>query len=227
MLMALVVTLLVEGFNQETPDRMIRYLTERTMYFGLNFLVVLTSLSLTELVKHRRALAWTLSFVWVGLGFANFMVCHNRTQPLVGGDLLITWEIFAMITTYFTWPQIILMFLGVLALIFGVIWMFSRTAKVRRVNYACAVSVVALMLSFTVLLSLLGLHFGLIPKTFGDRVNAYRDYGFATCFTFTFGTQGISKPDEYSPETVEEIMEEIEVPDCTEEMIPEVDADEV
>ena len=216
MLMAFVVTLLVEGFNQETPARMIRYLTERTMYFGLNFLVVLSSLSITELVKHRRALSWTLSFIWVGLGFANYMVCHNRTQPLVSGDLLITWEIFAMITTYFTWPQIILMFAGVLALIFGVIWMFSRTAKVRRVNYARSAAVVALMLSLTVLVSLLGLNFGLIPETFGDRVNAYRDYGFTTCFTFTFGTQGISKPSEYSPETVEEIMEEIEAPEPTE-----------
>ena len=155
MLMALVVTLLVEGFNQETPARMIRYLTERTMYFGLNFLVVLSSLSITELVRHRRALSWTLSFIWVGLGFVNYMVCHNRTQPLVSGDLLITWEIFAMITTYFTWPQIILMFAGVLALIFGVIWMFSRTAKVRRVNYARSAAVVALMLSLTVLVSLL------------------------------------------------------------------------
>ena len=216
MVIALFVTLIVEGFNQETPARMIRYLTERTMYFGMNYLVVLTSLSFTELVKHRRALSLTLSFVWIGLGFANFMVCHNRTQPLVSGDLLITWEIFAMITTYFSWPQIILMFGGIVALILGVIWMFSRTAKVRKVNYACAASVVALMVCLTVCLGLLGLNLGLLPENFGDRVNAYRDYGFATCFTFTFSGNGISKPSEYSTETVEEIMEEIEAPQPTE-----------
>ncbi len=218
--MAFFVTLIVEGFNQETPARMIRYLTQRTMYFGLNFLVVLTTLSLTELVKHRRALSWTLSFVWIGLGFANYMVCHNRTQPLVSGDLLITWEIFAMITTYFSWMQIILMFVGIVALIFAVIWMFSRTARARKINYARAAATVALMVCLTVCLSLLGVNLGLIPETFGDRVNAYRDYGFATCFSFTFGGSGISRPSEYSPEVVEEIMEEIETPEPTEAPVP-------
>ena len=79
MLMALVVTLIVEGFNQGSPARMLNYLTQRTLYFVMNWLVVLTTLSLSELIKHRRALAWTISALWVVLGFANYMVCRNRT----------------------------------------------------------------------------------------------------------------------------------------------------
>ena len=227
MLMALVVTLIVEGFNQGSPARMIRYLTQRTMYFGLNWLVILTSLSITELVKRRRALSWTMSVLWCVLGFANYMVCRNRTQPLVSGDLIITPEIFGMITIYFSWFEIILMFAGIVAVIFGILWMFSRTAKVRRVNYARSIGVVAFMLCFTVCLSTLGVSFGLIPETFGDRVNAYRDYGFSTCFTLKFASHGISKPQEYSPETVEEILDEIEAPAATAVPGPRFKAEDV
>lgn len=215
MLLALIVTLIVEGFNQGSPERMLRYLGERTLYFGMNWLVVLTTLSFTELVKHRRALSLTLSVLWCVLGFANYMVCHNRTQPLVSGDLIITPEIFGMITIYFSWFEIILMFAGIVAVIFGILWLFSHTAKVRRVNYARAIGTVVLMSCLTICLGTLGISFGLIPETFGDRVNAYRDYGFSTCFTFKFAAYGVSKPDAYSPETVGEILDEIEQPAAT------------
>ena len=216
MLMALVVTLIVEGFNQGSPARMLNYLTQRTIYFVMNWLVVLTTLSLSELIKHRKALAWTLSALWIGLGFANYMVCRNRTQPLVGGDLLITREILGMVTVYFSWPQIIAGCAAILAIIFGVILMFSRTKICRRVNYAHSVGGVAVLVCFTFCLSLLAIKFDVIPDTFGNRVDAYHDYGFTTCFTYTFGTKGISKPDEYSPEVVEGIMEEIDEPQATE-----------
>ncbi|MBQ8506297.1 MAG: LTA synthase family protein [Clostridia bacterium] len=215
MLMALVVTLIVEGFNQGTPARMLRYLTQRTMYFGLNWLMILTTLSITELVKHRRALSWTMSVLWCVLGFANYMICRNRTQPMVSGDLIITREIFGMITIYFSWLEIILMFAAIVAVLFGIIFLFSRTARARRVNYAFGLGSVVFMVCLTICLNTLCVSFGLIPETFGDRVNAYRDYGFATCFTFKFGSHGISKPDEYSSEAVEEIMDEIEAPAAT------------
>ena len=175
MLMALAVTLIVEGFNQGSPARMLNYLTQRTIYFAMNWLVVLTSLSLTELIKHRKALAWTLSMLWVGLGFANYMVCHNRTQPLVSGDLLITREILGMTTVYFSWPQIIAGCLAILAAIFGVIFMVSRTRVCRRVNYAHAVGGVAVLVCFTFCVSLLAIKFDVIPETFGNRVEAYHD----------------------------------------------------
>ena len=216
MLLALAVTLIVEGFNQGSPARMLAYLTQRPLYFLMNWLVVLTTLSLSELIRHRKAMAWTLAALWIGLGFANYMVCRNRTQPLVSGDLILTPEIVGMATVYFSWPQIILGCVAILGLIVGLITMFSRTAKCRRVNYAHAVSYVATLVCFTFCLSLLAIKFGYIPETFSNRVDAYHDYGFTTCFTYTFGATGISKPDEYSPEVVEEILEEIEEPQATE-----------
>ena len=40
-------------------------------------------------------------------------------------------------------------------------------------------------------------------------MEAYSEYGFTPCFTFTFGQQGINRPDAYSAESVAEILDNI------------------
>lgn len=207
---SVVVALIVEGFNQSTVPKMIAYLTQRPLYFAINCLIVLASLSVTELFRHRKAMTWTLSAVWVILGFVNFMVRHNRTLPLSSGDLLLTYEVVSLITVYFSWAEIIAMLAGALALIAGIAWMFSCTARRPKINYAFGAGSVAVMVLLTFFVHMACIKAGALPDMFPDRVNSYREYGFTTCFTFTFGQRGIERPDSYSPETVEEIMEEVD-----------------
>ena len=220
-LFAVGVTLIVEGFNQGGVARMLKYLSRGTLYFGINCLVVLTMLSVTELFRRRRAMTWTISAVWVILGFVNYMVQRNRTLPLASGDLMLTYEVASLITVYFSWWEIIAMLAGALLLIAGLVWMFSCTARRRRVNYAAGFGTVAAMVLLTFCAHMLAIQAGLMPEVFPDRVNSYREYGFTTCFTFTFGERGISKPEAYSTETVEEIMDEIgEEPEAVPTAVP-------
>ena len=215
LLLAVFVALVVEGFNQGTAARMVRYLRERTVFFGINCLIVLMTLSLSEVFKRRRAMVWMISLLWLVLGAVNYSVCHNRTLPLSSGDLLITWEVASLITVYFSWPQIAAMFLGTALLIAGVAWLFSNLAGRRIVNRYFGLGVAALMLLAVVGAQMSAVKAGLLPSVFPDRVNSYRDYGFITCFTFTFGQRGIARPETYSSETVEEILDEIEEPQPT------------
>ena len=206
---AFIVTLLVEGLNQATVPRMLRYLSERTVFFCINWLIVLTTLSISELFKRRKAVVWTVSALWVVLGAVNYAVSHNRTLPLSGGDLILTWEIVSLITVYFSWAEIIGMFLGAAALIAGVVCLFSYTAQRQRVNRYFGLGVVALMMLLVFTAQMVAIKAELLPDVFPDRVNSYRDYGFTTCFSFTFGQRGIEKPEDYSTEVVEEILGEI------------------
>lgn len=215
LLFALGIALIVEGFNQGSFPRMFKYLTQRPLFFGINVLIVLASLSITELFRRRRAMTWTLTAVWVILGVVNSMVRHNRTLPLSGGDLMLTYEVVSLITVYFSWPEIIAMFVGALGLIAAIAWMFSCTARRSRINYAFGLGVVATMFLLVFGVHMAAIKAGAMPDVFPDRVNSYREYGFTTCFTFTFGQRGIDKPKEYSTETVEEIMGEIEEPQPT------------
>ena len=220
---SLFVALIVEGFNQASVERTLRYLTEKTVYFLFNWMFVFATMSITELVKRRRALLITMSILWVVLGFANYMVCRNRTLPLVSGDLMITREILGMVTIYFSWLQIILTAVGILALVIAIIYMFSRIPRRKKINYAQSASAFAAVMCFTFCAGLLSMQSGMLENRFENRVEAYHNYGFTTCFTLTFGQQGIAKPDEYSPETVDEILGEIEISTTT-QMPVEYDA---
>ena len=207
---ALIVTLLVEGFNQGTPARMIDYLIHRPVNFACNFLIVLTTLSVSELLRCRIAVLGLLSFAWFAFGVANYICCRERSNPLLMGDLIVTREIFELITVYFTWPQIILMCVGAMALIVGVIMLFTRTALRPHVDYGFGVGFVAGCAVLTWCVTLLATQSGHLPRTLTDRVYAYRDYGFSTCFTRDFGVLGVARPEDYSNETVEEILDEID-----------------
>ena len=58
---AVLTALIVEGFNQSTVPRMIQYLTQHPLSFALNCMVVLVTLSISELFKRRKAVVWTIS----------------------------------------------------------------------------------------------------------------------------------------------------------------------
>jgi len=210
-LWTLAATLVVEIFNQGSLPRMLDYMKD-PVHFGLNCLIILTTLSLSELFRHRRAMNAAISALWMALGIANYMVVRHRTLPLAGGDLLLDLEIVKMGLVYFSWFQIIGVFVAGVALIATIAWLFTHTSVRRRINYAFGGCVVAMMLLLVFGVHMMGIKAGLLPDVFPDRVNSYRHYGFTTCFAFTFGQQGIEKPEEYSSETVEEILEEVEEP---------------
>ena len=49
----------------------------------------------------------------------------------------------------------------------------------------------------------------ILPGRFVSLTKAYREYGFVYCFLSSVFDRGISKPDNYSEETVENIVQEI------------------
>lgn len=215
MLLSLAVTLIVEFLNQRTPGRMLAYLTGNTLYFLFNWLIVLTTMTFSELFRRRRAVLWTITAVWLILGTINYILVHNRTQPLIYGDMILTQEMIGLMPVYFTWTQIILIFFGSLALIAGLILLYSRTRMRKRVHYGRALMTFAGMALLTFCLCILGVQNGFFPEHISSRVDAYNNYGFSTCFALTFGARGVQEPEEYSQETVEKIMEEIEEPEET------------
>ena len=102
------------------------------------------------------------------------------------------------------------MFGGIFLAIVLVIWMITRLPPRRHVNYTLSLSLFCGMVTLCFCLCTLGVYFGYYPRYFDNLVNAYDEYGFATCFAFTFGDMGVAKPSEYSTETVTDIIEEID-----------------
>ena len=209
--LALVLTWVLELCNRWlSVNNVMQFFVSRPHYVAYNALIVLTTLCFSELFRHRRAVLCTVSIGWLVLGLVQFLVVKYRTQPFCSVDILMLKDAITLINIYFTWPQIIAMFVGGGVVLGLVIYLFAHMAKRRRFRRSRAIIVFLGLALICVAVSSVGTRAGLFPSRFEDLVNAYNDYGFAACFTFTFGQQGISRPDSYSGETVAEIIKDIE-----------------
>ena len=207
--LALLLALIVESLNRASVAKMFAYVAQHPLYFLYNALIILTSLTFSELFKHRRSALFTLCVTWIGLGTAAFMVVRERTQPFTSMDVLMLKDAVTLTTVYYTWPQIILMCGAIFLAVAAAIWVITRLPRRRHVNYTASITAVAGLVILSFCLCTLGVSFGYFPRHFEDLVDCYNQYGFATCFTFTFGEMGVSKPDAYSTETVTGIVDEI------------------
>ena len=80
-LLALGLSLIVEGLNRGSVVKLFRFVTQRPVYFLYNYLIILTSLTFSELFRRRKSVLYTVCVAWVALGVAEFMVSKERTQP--------------------------------------------------------------------------------------------------------------------------------------------------
>lgn len=224
LLLALVVELLNRGLS---PARLIQFISQRPVAFLFSALIILTTLVFSELFKPRRAVLITTAIVWVILGIVEYMVIKERTQPFCSVDILMMKDAFSLITVYYTWTKIIVIFSSGFLAIFAVIMMFARMKRRKRYNFPMSLAAFVGFVLLTAMVAALGVRAGELPNRFDSLVDAYNDYGFVTCFTFTFGRQGITRPQEYSAETVAEILTDIEEePEGGELVYPVFDADD-
>ena len=210
-LMAILLTLIVEYLNRSMNlERLWAFVTERPLIFLFNALIVLTTLIFSELFKRRRAVLSTICLTWLTLGIVQYIVVKDRAQPFCSVDILMLRDAITLTTLYYTWPQIILTFVLGFALIVFVVLMFARAKRRKRVNHTASTLTFVGFVLLCAMCSALAIRAEILPRRFDNMVDAYNDYGFATCFTLTFGQQGISRPEAYSTETVAEIMKGID-----------------
>ena len=214
--LAFLLTLFLEWMSRGSIGKAFVYLGTQPLYYLYNVLIVLTSLVFSELFKHRRSVLFLVSAAWLGLGIAAHEVVKARTQPFTSMDILVVKDAIKLTTIYYTWPQIIAMYGGILLALIAVIWIVTRLPKRRRVNYGRAATVFGVLTVLCVCLASIGVSTGWFPRYYDNLVSAYHQYGFATCFTFTFGDRGVKAPTEYSAETVTDIVDNVADQDAQE-----------
>ena len=210
-ILSLLLTLIVEGFNRGSLLKLLTFIIEHPLFMLFGWLIVFTTLMFSELFKHRKGALTLISVIWLALGIGNFLVIHSRTQPLAFMDMFMFGEAIKLTTLYYTIPQIILMYGGILVGVVAVIWAVTKLPRRKRVRYAAATSVCAGLVVACFCIYTVAYSYGVFPKYYDDLIAAYDRYGFVECFVSTIGSFGVSKPTDYSEETVTDIIEEIDV----------------
>ena len=170
---------------------------------------ILTAFYALALLVPKRNFVWLcITVVIVGLVVTNSILLCFRITPLAATDIALLTSVFEIMGIYLTVWQIILLVLLVLVVIAGLIYLGIRMKK-QVYHPLLAVCNAVISILAVVLMIHIGDARGWLQTEFANLPDAYADNGFVYCFTRSLFDRGISKPDTYDEDTVDNILEDM------------------
>lgn len=179
-----------------------------TAAYLYNSFIIFTSLSLAYLVRRRALVRLLVSGFWLFLGTVNGCILAKRVTPFGFTDLKCLSDLFEMKNTnYFTATEAILVVCVVGVFLAFCIWMFVKGPKFQGPTHKYLsplfVAAICLLLPLT---TKAAQSTNIVASYFSNIAQGYENYGFVYGFSSSVVDRGMSKPENYSQETVEEIQ---------------------
>lgn len=214
-LLACAVNFLIETASRHSVSEAFYYMTGTPLVFLYNASLIFISLMLVYLTKRRVFTRLVISVIWLMGGIVNGYILAKRVTPFNMQDLKNVTEAFT-IKGYYSSFEIAMIVIGVVAVLVLLTAMWRRggqyMGKRRRI-----VNLVVVVVSFAMIpvLTNLAINGRVVSNYFGNIAFAYEDYGFPYCFFTGILSGGISEPNGYSEETMEEITDDGEMTETT------------
>ena len=178
-----------------------------------NAFIVFSSLCLVYLFRRRAFVRVIISGFWIILGVINGCILSNRVTPFGFTDLKCISDLFAMNNTnYFTAEEATLVVFGLGVFALGCTILFIKGPKFQGkihkvVASASIVSVLFIGLPVT---TSAAQNANVVASYFSNIAQGYENYGFIYGFSSSVVDRGMSKPEDYSEDTIDAIMTNVD-----------------
>ncbi len=211
-LAALGMNLFIELASRKSLMGVASYAFGSPAVFLLNAVLLLTPFLLVFFTRRKVFWIAVILFLEAAAGAVNGVLLIFRTTPFTAADFRLAKYGARLLTTYLTWPQIILgaLALAAAAAVCVILWRKTPVEEqpVSLTQSGCvsaaAMAVIWGSLNLAVFGGVVGLHFGNIGQAFSD-------YGFAYCFSNSVFNTGIEKPEDYESGAVAELEEKLKL----------------
>jgi phosphoglycerol transferase MdoB-like AlkP superfamily enzyme len=191
--------------------------------YCINTLLVALTFAISVPFKRRYFGYMLVLLLWLAMGITNCVLLGMRVTPFEAADFYIVTTGLSIVTVYLTTFQIIFIAtaigIGIIALIVAFFKMPKTKLRTVKDSLTCLLVLTILTVGSIVTLRATNI----IPRTVSNIADAYKDYGFAYCFSMGFIDRGINEPDDYNKELIDEIAamigEETERPSKTPNVI--------
>lgn len=211
-ILAFVILIVLECFARRSVIDGLLFPFRNFVAFMANYAIILITLLPALLFRRRIAFLSLLCALWMTLAVTQFVLASFRVTPLTAVDFTILPNVITIIDVYLKPYQIVLIITLICLAIAAIILMFIKLPKKVRVLKKCFVSL-GVSLAVAALIILTGFRTNTLSDRFPNLLNAYHEYGFAYCFSLTIFDKGIDKPENYSKETIDSILGEIDAGD--------------
>ncbi len=227
--LSIILNLIIEIFSRHSLMETLNYVTISPVIFFYNSLIIYFTLTFAGMVKKRTFFTVFIGALWVFLGVVNYVITSYRKTPFTAPDILNVIEAYRILPKYFSLIQIILLLVLALSIVaIMVIIAFKSPKYTKKINYLKTSLISVTAFAMVMLSTQIGTGTGMLATNFGNIIQAYDEYGFEYCFLNSVFNSGIDKPEEYSKDVVEDLVDEVEtsVPaalDDSAEIDPETD----
>ncbi len=205
---SIIIEFYIESFSRHSILSGLRFTFLQPLTFLYNSLIIFATMSVSLIIRRGFAMWTTAAVIWTVLGTANAIILINRPSPFTGSDFLILPSVLEILTVYLRIWQIVLIVLAIIGAIAGlvVLWIKSprRKVKLKRDLISFAVIVGALAISTPVSIAT-----NIVTTDYSVIMDAYYEAGFPYSFSRSIFCHGISEPEKYDRDTIDQIVEKL------------------
>ena len=198
---------IIEAVSRHSFSEAASFMTGSPMVFLYNTLLIFTTMSIIYLFPKRIFARAVVSIFWLFLGIVNGVILLNRVTPFTGPDLKLLGDAKKIMSKYLsplTFVLAVILIIGVVAFLFV---LFKRTKRFAgKRNWFVDIAIIVLSAASLFGATKLALSTRLISGYFGNIAFAYQDYGYPYCLAVTLFDTGISQPEDYNEEKINEIL---------------------
>ncbi len=209
LIIAVAMNCLLEVLNGRSFGELAQFASEKTLYFCLNTLIIMLTLSIAGIFKVRYMIEFLVIFIWLAIGIANFIMLNFfRTAPMTAMDLKVVKNAVLLLPNYFSALQIAWLIIGMAGLavlvykIMKQLAIHQNSVRQRKRSVITTILVSAFIGSATIIPLQSEEDRGSEEPV--DIQQSYANYGFTYCFTDSLLGQGIQEPEDYSKTMVQE-----------------------
>lgn len=198
----------IEVISRRDLISAVTFLSNHTLAFLYNALIIFTSLTLVYLTKYRAQLRLLISGIWIFLGTVNGLILSNRVTPFSYTDMKCISDLFQMQnTTYFTAGEATLVVAVVVSFFAFLGIFFAKGPKYQGTRHHVLVPVCIAAFCFIGLpvTTQAAQNSNILASYFSNIAQGYSDYGFVYGFSTSVVGRGMDKPADYSEETIDAI----------------------
>lgn len=186
------------------------FLKDNTYATIINILLILGITGIIFFVKHKKAVLWFISFLFIGLAVVSRMILEFRGMPVAFMDLYALQDGLSIASRFINKKMIIIAAIVIILFIVGLIIMWKLDKKSKRFNGIS--NIVAWMLSILVFVVSIGpiKKKGIIHNIGWDVQATYELNGFLYSILDSYFGYLRKPPEGYSEEAIAKIREEVD-----------------
>ena len=202
-----VLYLVIEAISRHSLGEAWSYMTGSPLIFLYNAFLIFTTSLIVWLFRHRVFARLLVGAFWLFLGCVNGFLLANRVTPFTGPDLKMLTDAVGVMNKYLSPVEVGLVIVAFILVLIYLVWMFRKAGKFEgKIRYWVNIPLIAAGVAVFAGTTKLALDHRVLSNYFGNIAYAYEDYGYPYCLATTIFDTGISEPNGYSEELMDDII---------------------